>query len=99
MYQENVDRNMSLLLDNISRINDISDINVEVTKLGMIKITLLIGEPSKFKILIFSKSIEDEDNLVIYTYFINRSLIASDVVNIVDFIDVFNIYIQVMFKK
>lgn len=79
-----------LLCDNISEIN-FSDVHLEITKANLIKITALIDNN---KILIISKDVSKMDTDIIYSYFINKQLIASDVSEIKIFINKFKEYLS-----
>ena len=87
---EIVDSNFNLLRDCISELNFV-DVNLELTKTKLIKITTIFKNN---KILIISKDFEDNDSNIIYSYFINRTLIASDVAEIKDFTEKFNKYLS-----
>ena len=84
-----INNSFNLLCDNISEIN-FSDVHLEVTKANLIKITVLIDNN---KILIISKDVLKTDTDIIYSYFINRKLIASNVSDISIFTQKFKEYL------
>lgn len=70
------------------------DFNIEITKRDFLKITLLIDDN---KLLIISKDIDDSilnNKDIVYSYFINKELIASDVENIKIFTEKFADYLS-----
>ena len=86
---ENIEKNFLLLSDNISELN-FNDIHLEITKSDIIKFTAVFDIN---KILILSKDVSDVDTDIIYSYFINRQLIASDVADISLFTKKFKEYL------
>lgn len=89
IISEDIDRNVQLISDNISEL-EFQDIHLEITKSDIIKFTTVFDNN---KILIISKDVSDTDTDIIYSYFINRQLIASDVSDISIFIQKFKEYI------
>jgi len=89
IISEDIDRNVQLISDNISEL-EFQDIHLEITKSDIIKFTTVFDNN---KILIISKNVSDTDTDIIYSYFINRQLIASDVSDISIFIQKFKEYI------
>lgn len=89
IISEDIDRNVQLITDNISEL-EFKDIHLEITKSEIIKFTTVFDDN---KILIISKDVSDTDTDIIYSYFINRQLIASDVSDISIFIQKFKEYI------
>ena len=87
---ENIEKNFLLLSDNISELN-FNDIHLEITKSDIIKFTAVFDIN---KILILSKDVSDVDTDIIYSYFINRQLIASDVADISLFTKKFKEYLS-----
>ncbi len=87
---ENIEKNFLLLSDNISELN-FNDIHLEITKSDIIKFTAVFDIN---KILILSKDVSDVDTDIIYSYFINRQLIASDVADIPLFTKKFKEYLS-----
>lgn len=79
-----------MLSDNISELN-FNDIHLEITKSDIIKFTAVFDIN---KILILSKDVSDVDTDIIYSYFINRQLIASDVADISLFTKKFKEYLS-----
>lgn len=86
---ETIEKNYILLSDNISELN-FNDIHLEITKSNLIKFTTVFDDN---KILIISKDVSDNDTDIIYSYFINRKLIASDVSDISIFTQKFKEYL------
>ena len=86
---ETIEKNYILLSDNISELN-FNDIHLEITKSDLIKFTTVFDDN---KILIISKDLSDNDTDIIYSYFINRQLIASDVTEIKHFTEKFKEYL------
>lgn len=86
---EDIERNVQLISENISEL-EFKDVHLEITKSEIIKFTTIFDDN---KILIISKSISDNDTDIIYSYFINRQLIASDVADISIFIQKFKEYL------
>ena len=86
---EIIEKNYILLRDNISELN-FNDIHLEITKSNLIRFSTVFGDN---KILIISKDVSDNDTDIIYSYFINRKLIASDVSDISIFTQKFNEYL------
>lgn len=86
---ETIEKNYILLSDNISELN-FNDIHLEITKSDVIKFTTVFDDN---KILIISKDVSDNDTDIIYSYFINRQLIASDVTEIKHFTEKFKEYL------
>lgn len=84
-----IDRNLILISDNVSELK-YNDIHLEITKSDVIKVTTIFDDN---KILIMSKDVSDTDTDIIYSYFINRQLIASDVAEITDFTEKFKEYL------
>jgi hypothetical protein len=89
IISEDIDRNVQLITDNISEL-EFKDIHLEITKTDLVKFTTIFDEN---KILIISKCASDTDNNIIYSYFINRQLIATDVADISIFIQKFKEYL------
>ena len=87
---ENIEKNFLLLSDNISELN-FNDIHLEITKSDIIKFTAVFDIN---KILILSEDVSDVDTDIIYSYFINRQLIASDVADISLFTKKFKEYLS-----
>lgn len=87
---ENIEKNYLLLSDNISELN-FNDIHLEITNSDIIKFTAVFDIN---KILILSKDVSDLDTDIIYSYFINRQLIASDVADISLFTKKFKEYLS-----
>ena len=86
---EIIEKNYIILRDNISELN-FNDIHLEITKSNLIRFSTVFGDN---KILIISKDVSDNDTDIIYSYFINRKLIASDVSDISIFTQKFNEYL------
>jgi hypothetical protein len=84
-----IDRNVQLVSDYISEL-EFKDIHLEITKSDIIKFTTVFDDN---KILIISKDVSDTDTDIIYSYFINRQLIASDVADISIFTEKFKEYL------
>jgi len=89
IISEDIDRNVQLISDNISEL-EFRDIHLEITKSEVIKFTTVFDDN---KILIISKDVSDTDTDIIYSYFINRQLIASDVADISIFTKKFKEYL------
>ena len=89
IISEDIDRNVKLISDNISEL-EFQDIHLEITKSNIIKFTTVFDNN---KILIISKDVSDTDTDIIYSYFINRQLIASDVADISIFTKKFKEYL------
>lgn len=89
IVSEDIDRNVQLISNNISEL-EFKDIHLEITKTELVKFTTIFDEN---KILIISKRASDTDTDIIYSYFINRQLIASDVADISIFIQKFKEYL------
>lgn len=89
IISEDIDRNVQLITDNISEL-EFKDIHLEITKTDLVKFTTIFDEN---KILIISKCASDTDTNIIYSYFINRQLIATDVADISIFIQKFKEYL------
>lgn len=87
---ESVDKCFNLLSNSISELN-FYDIHLEITKANLIKITTLYDDN---KILIMSKEVSEKDTDIIYSYFINKQLIASDVAEIKEFTEKFKEYLS-----
>ncbi len=87
---ENIEKNFLMLSDNISELN-FNDIHLEITNSDIIKFTAVFDIN---KILILSKDVSDVDTDIIYSYFINRQLIASDVADISLFTKKFKEYLS-----
>ena len=87
---ELVDNCFNLISNSISELN-FYDIHLEITKANLIKITTLYDDN---KILIMSKEVSESDTDIIYSYFINKQLIASDVAEIKEFTEKFKKYLS-----
>lgn len=87
---EAIQKNYALLSDNISELY-FNDIHLEITKSDVIKFTTIFNDN---KILIISKDVLDNDTDIIYSYFINKQLIASDVTEIKQFTEKFKEYLS-----
>lgn len=87
---ELVDNCFNLISNSISELN-FCDIHLEITKANLIKITTLYDDN---KILIMSKEVSENDTDIIYSYFINKQLIASDVAEIKEFTEKFKEYLS-----
>jgi hypothetical protein len=87
---EVVDNCFNLISNSISELN-FYDIHLEITKANLIKITTLYDDN---KILIMSKEVSETGADIIYSYFINKQLIASDVAEIKEFTEKFKEYLS-----
>lgn len=87
---DQIENHINILIANISELN-FNDIHLEITKSNLIKFTTLFGED---KILIVSKDFTTNDNEIIYSYFINSQMIATDVFEISSFIKKFKEYLS-----
>lgn len=87
---ELVDNCFNLISNSISELN-FYDIHLEITKANLIKITTLYDDN---KILIMSKEVSETGTDIIYSYFINKQLIASDVAEIKEFTEKFKEYLS-----
>lgn len=85
-----IEKHFNVLTDNISELK-FNDIYLEITKSNLIKFTTLFGED---KILVISKDFTIDNNDVIYSYFINSQMIATDVFEISSFFKKFKEYIS-----
>jgi hypothetical protein len=93
LKMENIQEIKDNLYQSIAEINFI-DFNIEITKSNLLKTTLLIDND---RLLIISKNIDEEflnDNDIVYSYFVNKELIASDVENIKIFTEKFVDYLS-----
>lgn len=85
-----INKHIDVLSDNISELN-FNDIYLEITKSNLIKFTTLFD---KDKILIISKDFTTDDNDIVFSYFINNQMIATDVFEISSFVKKFKEYIS-----
>ncbi|MBF6641800.1 hypothetical protein IVB69_09950 [Flavobacterium sp. J49] len=84
------DKIFNLLCNYISELR-FNDVHLEFTKSELLKITTIFNNN---KMLIVSKDIKDSDTDIIYSYFIDRKLIASDVAEIKEFTGKFKEYLS-----
>jgi hypothetical protein len=82
---EQVQKKLNNLINNLSELK-FDDVYLEITKTDLIKFSILLNDN---KILIISKDISDETNLILYSFFINSQMIASNVCEIAPFVKKF----------
>lgn len=87
---DQIEKHLNILTDNISELN-FKDIYLEITKSNLIKFSTLFDDN---KILIISKDFTEDNNDVVFSYFINSQMIATDVFEISTFIKKFKKYIS-----
>lgn len=87
---DSTDKIFNLLCNYISELR-FNDVHLEYTKSELLKITTIFNNN---KMLIVSKDIKDSDTNIIYSYFIDRKLIASDVAEIKEFTGKFKEYLS-----
>lgn len=87
---DQIEKHLNILTDNISELN-FKDIYLEITKSNLIKFSTLFDDN---KVLIISKDFTEDNNDVVFSYFINSQMIATDVFEISTFIKKFKKYIS-----
>lgn len=96
-YDDNfiqIENKINQLVDCLAELN-FEDIYLEITKKGLIKFSILMDEN---KILIISKSISEDANNILYSYFINNQMIATNVCEIAPFVKKFKEFMSLSYS-